>query len=162
MQVVIQGMLVGIVATIGLDVWAAIAKHLLHLPAANWAFVGRWFAHMRRGKFRHDSIADATAVDRELAIGWAAHYTVGMVYGIAYMSIVHFLFATEPALPTAVAFGLATLAAPWLVMQPGMGAGYFSSKTPRPGLVRTVNLSMHLMFGVCLYGAWLLIGPASS
>ena len=54
-------------------------------------------------------------------------------------------------------FGLVTLVAPWLIMQPAMGAGVFATRTPRPTVIRLVNLSMHGVFGVCLYVGWLLI-----
>ena len=93
----------------------------------------------------------------ELAIGWVAHYLTGIAYGLAYLSIVRLLFASDPSLTSALLFGLITLAAPWLILQPGMGAGIFASKTPRPGLMRLVSLSMHVVFGVCLYFAWVII-----
>jgi hypothetical protein len=50
-------------------------------------------------------------------------------------------------------FGVATVAAPLLVMQPAMGAGFAASRTPTPlknCLRSTVN---HAVFGLGLYGA---------
>lgn len=157
MDTVYQGIAVGVMATIGLDIWAAIVKYGFRLPTANWALVGRWFGHMPRGVFVHRAIAEATPVRNELAIGWIAHYVTGIVYGVAYLLIVRVLFSAEPSLVSALAFGLATLAAPWLVMQPGMGAGVFASRTGRPAVVRLVNLSMHVAFGLCLYLAWAVL-----
>lgn len=49
------------------------------------------------------------------------------------------------------------LVAPWFVMQPAMGIGVFATRAPRPGVIRLVNLSMHVVFGVSLYAGWLLI-----
>ena len=40
--IVIQGVLAGVIATFGMDIWAAIAKHVCRLPTADWALVGRW------------------------------------------------------------------------------------------------------------------------
>ena len=157
MEVVYQGVFIGIVATLGMDIWAAIVKHLLHLPTANWALVGRWFGHMPRGVFVHHPIADSSVIPNELAIGWVTHYLTGIVYGIAYLSVVQVLFSSGPTLTSALVFGLVTLAAPWLIMQPGMGAGIFASRTPRPNMMRLINLSMHVVFGASLYIAWLLI-----
>jgi len=162
MQLLIQGLLIGSIATIGLDIWAAIAKHLLRLPTADWALVGRWVGHMPGGIFAHTSIASSPKIPNELAIGWLTHYCTGMIYGVAYLTIVQLLLSASPSLNSAIGFGLVTLAAPWLIMQPGMGSGVFASKTARPGVVRLVNLSMHLVFGVCLYGAWLLVAQALS
>jgi hypothetical protein len=157
MEIVFQGVLIGIIATLGMDIWAAIVKHVLRLPTADWALVGRWLGHMPRGVFIHRPIADSAAISNELAIGWVAHYVTGIVYGLAYLSIVQVLFSSGPTLTSALIFGLATLAAPWLIMQPSMGAGIFASGTPRPSVMRLINLSMHLVFGVSLYVAWLLI-----
>jgi len=157
MDTVYQGAAIGVLATIGLDVWAAVVKYGLRLPTANWALVGRWFGHMPKGVFVHHAIADAAPVRNELAIGWIAHYVTGIVYGVSYLLIVRILLSTEPSLVSALTFGLATLVAPWLVMQPGMGAGVFASRAPRPGVVRLVNLSMHVTFGLCLYLAWVAL-----
>lgn len=156
MDIVIHGLLIGIIATIGMDIWAAVAKHGLHLPTADWALVGRWFGHLPRGVFFHAAIAGSPKISHELTIGWVAHYCTGMVYGVAYLSIVQLVISTNPSLASALVFGLVTLIAPWLVLQPGMGAGAFASKTPRPGLMRLVNVSMHGVFGTCLYIGWLL------
>jgi hypothetical protein len=157
MEIVFQGVLIGVIATLGMDIWAAIVKHVLRLPTADWALVGRWFGHIPRGVFVHRPIADSAAISNELAIGWVAHYATGIVYGLAYLTIIQVLFSSVPTLTSALVFGLVTLAAPWLIMQPGMGAGIFASKTPRPGVMRLINLSMHVVFGVSLYIAWLLI-----
>jgi len=157
MESVYQGVIIGILATIGTDIWAVIVKHVFHLPTANWALAGRWFGHMPRGRFAHKSISDAKPLRNELAIGWLAHYAIGVTYGIAYLAAIRVLFSTDPSLKSALLFGLATLAAPWLLMQPGMGLGFFASRTPRPAVVRLVNLSMHLVFGASLFLAWLLL-----
>lgn len=159
MDFVIPGVLMGILATVGTDLWAAVLKHLLHLPTANWRLVGRWFGHMPRGAFVHRTIVDSAAIPNERAIGWIAHYVTGIVYGVAYFAIVQLLLSRDPALSSALLFGLVTLVAPWLIMQPGMGFGMFASKTPRPVLVRLINLSVHLVFGTSLYLAWLLLWP---
>lgn len=157
MEIVIQGVLIGVIATIGMDIWSAIVKHLMRLPTADWALAGRWFAHMARGVFVHRNVAESEPVANELVIGWIGHYVTGIVYGLAYLFIVKLFLAATPTLISALIFGLVTLVAPWCVMQPAMGAGLFASKTPRPGLTRIVNLSMHAVFGASLFAGWLLI-----
>ena len=157
MGLVIQGVLIGIIATIGMDIWAAVVKYVFRLPTADWAMVGRWFGHMPRGMFAHHPISDTAPIPNELVIGWIAHYITGLVYGLAYLYIVQVLLTSGPSLISALVFGLVTLVAPWFIMQPGMGAGIFAARTPRPGLMRLINLSMHTVFGVSLYLGWLLI-----
>ena len=50
-----------------------------------------------------------------------------------------------------------TVLAPWLVMQPAMGAGIASAKTKSPGQNRARSLVNHTIFGLGLYLAALLI-----
>lgn len=142
-----HGALFGAIATFVMDVWAAAAKYLFRLPTADWAMVGRWFGHMANAKFAHCPIGAAAPVRGELAIGWAAHYVIGILYGIAYV----YVAGAAPRLIPALLFAWLTLAFPWLVMQPALGAGVFASHTPRPNLYRLVNFSMHTAFGIGLY-----------
>ncbi len=147
----LDGALLGVVATIAMDLWALVVKHLLRLPTANWAFVGRWFGHMPSGKFVHRPIGAAPAVPGELALGWAAHYAIGIAYGIAYVLAARRLSTGLPPLVDAILFSLALLVFPWLVMQPALGAGWFASRAPRPAVARMLSISMHTAFGIGLY-----------
>lgn len=157
MGIIVHGFLIGIIATLCLDVWAAFVKHVLHLPTAHWGMVGRWVGHLPRGKFAHAAIAEAPAIPNELALGWITHYVTGIVYGVAYLVIVQGLLSREPTLLSALVFGLATVAAPWFILQPGLGAGVFASRTPNPARTRMINLSMHTVFGLSLYVGWLIV-----
>ena len=157
MGVLVEGALIGAVATILMDAWAAVAKHVLKLPTANWALVGRWFGHMPKGVLLHRPISSSPPIANELLLGWVGHYLIGMLYGLAYLGIVEILFSLEPSLVSALAFGLGTLFAPWLILQPAMGAGVFATRTPNPAITRLTNISMHGVFGVSLYAAWLLL-----
>lgn len=157
MDVVVQGVLIGIVATAVIDTWALFVKHVLRLPTAHWALVGRWFGHLPRGRFIHRPIADSAAIPNELAIGWIAHYVTGAIYGVAYLAIVQGVLSRSPSMGSALGFGLVTLLAPWLILQPGLGVGVFASRAPRPGVTRLINVSVHAIFGVSLYLAWRLL-----
>jgi Protein of unknown function (DUF2938) len=156
LALILDGALIGVIATVFLDLWAAIAKHIFGLPTANWAMVGRWFGHMPRGILRHYPISDAPPIRNELALGWIGHYVIGVLYALAYLYLVQALLSREPSFASAFVFGLATLFAPWLIMQPAMGAGVFASRTPHPVVTRLTNLTMHAVFGASLYLGWVL------
>ena len=66
-------------------------------------------------------------------------------------------WARQPTLPPALLFGWLTLAAPFLVMQPGMGAGLAASKTPDPMAARLKSVIGHTVFGLGLYGAAMVV-----
>jgi len=155
MQLVIQGVLIGVIATVGMDIWAAVVKYVFRLPTADWSRVGRWLGHMPRRVFVNRPIVNSAAIPNELAIGWIAHYVTGIVYGLAYMYVVAVLLSSDPTLTSALVFGLVTLANHSFVMQPGMEAGVRPNQTVRPGVKRIINLSMHVVFGFALYLGWL-------
>ena len=151
---IMTGILIGIAGTIGTDLWALVIKHVFRLPVADWAMVGRWAAHVPRGRFFHTPISATEPVGNERTIGWCVHYATGILYGLVYLFIVQSLAGGAPTLFSAIVFGLATLAAPWLIMQPGLGLGLFASKTPNPWRTRVINISMHLVFALAMYAGW--------
>jgi len=160
MTLLAMGVAMGVLATVVMDLWAIIVKHVLRLPTAHWNLVGRWFAYLPRGTFIHRPISASPPIRNELALGWVGHYVTGVVYGVAYLFIMQVVMHGDPTLFSAVIFGLATLVAPWCIMQPAMGAGFFARNTPTPGRTRAVNLSMHLVFGSSLYPAWQVVESA--
>lgn len=143
--------LTGIGATALMDLWGLARRKLFAVPAADYALVGRWVAHLARGKFRHDSIKATAAVRGELPLGWIAHYSIGIAFAALLAAAAGAGWFARPALPPALAIGIVTVLAPFLVMQPGMGAGVFASRTPRPGDARLQSLVTHAVFGFGLY-----------
>ncbi|WP_105384078.1 DUF2938 domain-containing protein [Neorhizobium alkalisoli] len=152
-----RGILIGIGATILMDLWAILLHRVFGQPKANWAPGGRWFWHLSRGTVFHESIAAAEPHTHELALGWAGHYAVGVVYGVAFAFIVGLGWFSAPTFVPAWIFGIVTVAAGWFLMQPGMELGWAASKTPKPNKVRFLNLAAHTVFALGLYGSTLLI-----
>ena len=157
-EILARGVLIGIGATATMDVYAIVANRWFGLPMSNWAFVGRWIGHFRHGQFMQQSIAAAQPVRGELAIGWLAHYIVGALYGVLLLAICGLEWAHQPTLLPAMLVGLSMLIAPFFIMQPGMGAGIASSKTPKPNAARLRSVLNHAVFGLGMYAtAWLLV-----
>lgn len=140
-------------ATALIDLWAVARKRLLGIPAPDYGLVGRWLAHMPRGRFRHDSIATATPVRSERLIGWIAHYLIGIAFAALLPAIWGSAWIHHPTIAPALIVGFGTVAAPFLLMQPGMGAGIAASRTPRPAAARMQSLITHGIFGLGLYAA---------
>lgn len=144
-------LIVGVGATVVMDLWAMVRKPLLGVAPPNYALVGRWLAHMTRGRFRHDAIAASAPMRGERMIGWAAHYLTGIAFAALLMGICGRAWAQQPTLGPALVVGIATVAAPFLIMQPGMGAGIAAARTPNPAAARWQSLVTHAVFGVGLY-----------
>ena len=143
---------IGIGATIVTDLWALLRRRLFGTPLPNWGFVGRWIAYMPRGQFRHERIASTPAIVGERWVGWAAHYAIGATFAILFVALVGARWLQHPTPFPALAFGVATVAAPFLLMQPGMGLGIASAKAPRPAVARLHSIATHAVFGLGLYG----------
>jgi hypothetical protein len=156
MNAVLSSIYIGVGATVVMDTWGVVRKSLLGMPAADYGMVGRWIGHMARGTFRHDRIAAAAPIAGERVIGWTAHYAIGVIFSAGLIWTVSSEWLLRPTLVPALAFGIVTVAAPLLLMQPGMGAGVAASRTPKPWSVRLHSLMTHTVFGIGLWlAAWL-------
>jgi hypothetical protein len=144
-------LVMGIAATVAIDLWATLANRMLGWPRTHWGMVGRWVGHMRDGQFTHVSIGSSPIIAHESILGWVFHYGVGCIYAALYLVYVSTVQMGQPTLVSAVLFGLITILSPWLLMQPALGLGICASKAPRPNLVRLQNLIIHTVFGLVLF-----------
>lgn len=159
---VIATALIGCGATLGMDLWLLVLKRL-GVPVQGFAMVGRWVAHMTRGTFTHAAIGKAQPVRGELWLGWITHYAVGIAFAFLLVGAVGAEWLREPTVWPALAFGLASVAAPLFIMQPAMGAGFAARRTAAPWRAGLRSLANHMVFGASLYVsaralAWLMAG----
>jgi len=148
---IVRAILIGAGATLIIDGWALLSARAYGTPAPRWDLVGRWIAGLPRGRLVNPSLGQTPPVKGELMIGWLVHYAVGILYAALLLAIWGLDWARHPTLAPAILFGLLTLAAPFLVMQPGMGAGIAASKTPDPTATRLRSVINHTVFGLGLY-----------
>ncbi len=153
MDFLVSALIVGSGATALTDLWAVVRQRLLGIAPPDFGLVGRWLAHMARGRFRHDSIAAAAPVRAERLVGWLAHYAIGIAFAALLLGLWGVEWMRQPSLGPALIVGIGTVAAPFFVMQPGMGAGIAASRTPRPAAARLQSLVTHTIFGIGLYVA---------
>jgi hypothetical protein len=143
-------MLIGAGATMAMDVWAAMLERF-GVPSLNFAFLGRWIGHLPRGRWYHESIAEAAPVRGELLIGWLAHYSIGVTFAALLLAIFGLRWARTPTLLPALCIGIVTVVAPLFVLQPALGLGIASSNTPAPVFNSVKSLSTHTVFGFGLF-----------
>ena len=142
---------VGLGATLFMDVTALFLKRVFSIPPANYCLVGRWLRHMPEGTFTHASIAAAPQKRSECVVGWIAHYVIGTVYALVLVAFVSGSWLVRPTLLPAMLFGIGTVLVPYLIMQPSFGLGIAASRTPNPTQARLRSLVAHTAFGVGLY-----------
>lgn len=156
MKLLIATVAIGVGATLLMDLWGLLRQPLMGMARPDYALVGRWIGHMPRGQFRHAAIGKAVPIAGEQLLGWLAHYLIGIAFAALLVVIggESWLRGPEPGL--ALTVGLATVLAPFLLMQPGMGAGFAASRTANPGAARLQSLLTHAVFGLGLYvSAWI-------
>lgn len=155
-------LLIGIGATLAMDAWGVLRRRIFGVPAPDYALVGRWLGHMPMGRFRHDAIARSPAVRGERALGWCMHYLTGVLFAAVLPMVWGIAWLRHPTPGPALLVGVVTVAAPFLLMQPGMGAGIAASRTARPSMARAHSLLNHLVFGAGLYVSALLLHSVPS
>ncbi len=151
MSSIIFTILIGVGATLVMDLWSLLRKSLFGLPPTNWGLVGRWIAYMKAGKFRHKTITDAKPIYGEQLIGWLAHYVIGIGYAVLLVALCGQPWINKPTLAPALILGIVTVVAPFFILQPGMGAGIAASRTPNPNSARLHSLINHAVFGLGLF-----------
>jgi hypothetical protein len=140
--------IVGLGATLFMDLWALLLKRTLGVPSANYCLVGRWIRHMTDGTFMHASIADASQKAWECVLGWIAHYLIGAAYALGLVAVVSGTWLARPTPLPAVLFGIGSVLVPFLIMHPAFGLGIAASRAPDPTQARMRSLMAHAAFGV--------------
>ncbi|MFI0471840.1 DUF2938 domain-containing protein [Halomonas sp. HMF6819] len=154
-SLLVDAFILGLGATAFMDILALLQKRLLGIPSLNYALVGRWLGHLPSAILIHRSIAQSPAIEAERALGWLTHYVIGIAFALIFLIIAGTQWLAHPKLVPALVFGAVTVLAPFLILQPGMGAGLAARKTPAPNIARRRSVLAHVSYGVGLWiAAW--------
>ena len=148
---IVEAILVGLGATLLIDLWALFLRRAFSIPSLNYCLVGRWVLYIQGGKIVHESITAAPQKRHERTVGWMAHYLIGTAFALLFVLLASDNWLARPTLLPALAFGIATTLVPFFIMQPSFGLGVAASKTPNPNKARLKSLMTHTVFGVGLY-----------
>lgn len=149
----VHAVLIGAGATMCIDLWALVLARGCGIRSMNYCLLGRWVLHMPSGRFVHENIARSEARPHECHAGWSVHYGIGIAFAAAFLMIAPNGWLSAPSLKPALTFGVATVAVPFLTVQPGFGLGLASSKSPNPWHSRLKSAVTHSVFGLGLYAA---------
>jgi hypothetical protein len=158
----VTGVIVGILATVTMDVVAVMA---LRLGIAGRGprrtgpdLIGRWIGYLLQGKFRHTDILQTPPLRGELLLGLAAHYSIGIVLTLVYLGLLVVAHATPTAL-SAILYGTATTVFPWFLMFPSQGMGWLGRDAPGDAHLARASLFNHIIFGLGI-ALWVaVLGP---
>jgi len=154
----LAALLIGVGATLLIDLWALVLRRGFGIPSLSYCLLGRWVLHMPSGTFAHASIGAAEPRRHECAVGWTAHYLIGTGFAVLFVMLAGAGWLERPTFWPALAFGAVTTLVPYFIMQPALGLGLASSRAPRPGQARLKSLATHTVFGAGLYFGALAVG----
>jgi len=152
-----QTILVGIGATIIMDIWAWLQKRVLGIPSLDYALVARWVVLIPTGKLMHQPIMATPSVKGESFFGWALHYLIGIVFALVHVLVTGEAWLADPSMIVALITGILTLIFPFFIIQPCLGFGIAASKTPSPWKARGLSLLAHSFYGFGLYVAAVIL-----
>lgn len=152
---VMDAVLIGGGATIFMDIVALLRHRLFGIPSLDYAMVGRWLGHLPRGTLVHRPIGKSAPIRSETALGWAAHYLIGIAFAAVFLSVAGEAWFDQTPLWAPLMFGVLTVLIPFLVLQPCLGAGIAARRTPQPHVARRRSLFAHASFGLGLWVAGL-------
>lgn len=157
----LQAVLIGIGATLIMDLWAWLQRRVFGIPSLNYALVARWVLYMPQGKFMHAPIMASEAMPGEKSLGWFFHYAIGVTFALAHVTVFGHHWLVDPSLMPSLITGVVTLIFPFLVIQPCLGFGFAASKTPTPWKARFLSTLAHLGYGLGLFIAGFAIKVTS-
>lgn len=157
MTLLLSSLLIGVGATLAFDIWGCLLAKAKGRASPSWNLQGRWYVHMAHGCFRHDDIAAAPPIPHEAAIGWTAHYLIGVTYAAALVVWRGPEWLQAPTPGPALFVGVVTILAGWFLMSPGMGNGYAAARTENPWKARGLGLAAHVVFGLGLWASALAL-----
>ncbi len=149
---IIVAVVVGIGATCITDLWNLFLRRNFNIQSLNFCLLGRWIMYMPNGKFWHQNIKAISPKSFECLIGWLVHYTIGVLLTLLFIIIVSVDWLIRPNLLPALFYGICTVIFPLFILQPSLGLGLASSKTPNPAQARIKSIITHIIFGI---GLWL-------
>jgi DUF2938 family protein len=142
---------VGIGATVIMDIWNLFLRRAFDIASLNFCLVGRWLSHMLLGTFTHAKIAAAPERPAECAIGWIAHYLTGIAFAFVLVILTSGSWLEHPSLLPALLVGVGTVPIPYFIVQPALGLGIASANAPNPTQARLKSLATHTVYGAGLY-----------
>ena len=132
-------------------------RQFFGIKSLDYSLLGRWIGHFSRRQFSHKNIIRATPIENEKAIGWTAHYLIGITFAVVLLCIWGIDWTNNPTIFPAFIVGILTIIAPFFIMQPAFGFGIAASKTANPKVARIRSFITHSVYGIGLYLSALIL-----
>ena len=149
--VLMFGVIVGVAATVTMDVLGSVVRRAGLAAGAKGIWVGRWYLGIPHGQFVHPNIAAAPERPGEKQAALIGHYVIGIILAIVYVVGAGWLGISPAGMLLALGYGIATCVFPWFLVLPALGFGPFGLKGPKDLRLFTSSLLNHTFYG---FGLW--------
>jgi hypothetical protein len=147
-KLILTGLAAGVAGTLLMDVMNHLLAKTGWLLKIDMNMIGRMSAGWAHGCFFYQQPDEIKPVANEFSLGIFTHYTISVLFALVYV-LGWELLVGGPASPAwALAYGLATTAAPQFLVYPSMGLGAFGRRSPDGLRAPLSSLANHLFFGV--------------
>ena len=150
-ETIVFGTIVGIAATVTMDVLASVSRRMGLIVGASGKWVGRWYLGMARGRFFYSDIESAPEQPGEARAALIGHYVIGIVLAVFYVAGAGRLGISPGSFPAALGYGFATTVFPVFLVYPALGLGVAGLKGPKKLKPVTTSVLNHLFYG---FGIW--------
>ena len=157
-MLVVWGIVMGVAATITMDVLGSVSRRTGLTVGAKGTWVGRWYLGMARGRFYHSKIDAVPEQSGEKQAALIGHYVIGVVLALVYVLGAGWMGLSPAGLFLGLAYGLATCVFPWFLVYPALGFGALGIKGPPELKLFTSSVLNHLFYGLGLWWSALVLG----
>ncbi len=154
------GVIAGILATLAMDIGGTLARIAGVTAPMSPRLTGKWMAYVLRGQLRHSDIATSPEVPVPMPLVGVAHYVIGIVLALAYLTLLNTFSVQSEHFWLAVLYGIVTTIFPWFLLFPAMGYGPFGVKAPPEHRLLHSSLVNHTIYGIGLGLSIITFGPS--
>lgn len=148
MDLVVMGVLVGVLGTVVMDLLNSIFARLGLITKIDVGAIGRMSAGWTRGRFRYRHPEELATVSNELLLGYISHYAIGVGLAIPFVLGWNLMVGGPLSPAWALVYGIATTVASVFFVYPSLGLGIFGLRSPDGIKAPLSSLANHFFFGV--------------
>ena len=101
----IEGIFSGIIATMMFDLFQISLSYSYNINKSKWELLGRYILFFKEKKYFHENLENEDSLNNELIIGYIAHYIIGSLFGILYVTL-NIIFLDYPSIFLAITYWL--------------------------------------------------------
>jgi len=156
-DLVAKVLVAGVLGTAAMDMGNLLFLRAGLLLKIEVGMIGRMAAGWTRGRLRYRHPGEMEEVTNEKALGYLAHYAIGVALAFPYVQGWKILVGGPVSPAWAILYGVGTTVASWFFVYPCMGFGAFGRRSP-DGLRAVLSpLANHFFYGLGLAGGIALL-----